>query len=342
MGRLVAVHLSLCALTVREGSRSALGAILPVGRSLGAVCVDLVSVAVCDRAAAVSPPPAGCHGAMGPGEVVWVRGTDDAGVGECAVDEVWRAERRGVESSGAREWLGVVCAVFVGLVLGVLWEKFWSGQVSVRIEVKCLRGGRPGAKRAGEPSSRGARGRRAVPASTQTPRDPRVTKKRSDGTDSTPRSSDSSEVDRRLLGFPYWHRRYCVDLEEFEEVRERAMLDEDAWVEHRMSVAACITDRSPWSRYRVANCPSIGVCPWGRIAMESRYNVYSRGVSGAPSEHEGVRYEWRNARRGEEAGWYPVDESSPRERVSERGLTAWEQDALESYDASCEQNCECD
>ena len=119
------------------------------------------------------------------------------------------------------------------------------------------------------------------------------------------------------------------------------MLDEDAWTEHRMSVAALITERSPWSRYRVSNCPSIGVCPWGRIAMENRENLRIT----AELWHEGRRAAQQQIDRSGQGAGRQSDAESPRRarllaehaRECPCGLTAWEHDAWESYDASCEQ-----
>ena len=107
------------------------------------------------------------------------------------------------------------------------------------------------------------RGPRRSDSGTQTPRDPRVTKKPRACVDPpygyessvTPRSSDESEVDRRQLGFPFWHRRSCVDRDEYEEVCERAVHEgAEAWHEHRFEVGGLATARAPWSRPRTREC----------------------------------------------------------------------------------------
>ena len=233
-------------------------------------------------------------------------------------------EDEGLTGEGVRmqwtQWMwAAVCAAFVvGFVVG---RKFQLPSL-VRVEVKFERRNSPARASGGSQRSRRARGQRLRSAATQTPRDPRITKKRSEGTDSTPQSSDSSEVERRLLGFPYWHRRDCVDLREYEQVRERARLDEDAWAEHRLSVGACITDRAPWSRYRVEHCPSIGVCPWARMASEGCRDRERREREQEEEERDFQRRA-RDLEREEH-------ERQEREREFERI-------ACETYDPSCEQ-----
>ena len=106
-------------------------------------------------------------------------------------------------------------------------------------------------------------------AETQTPRNPWITPKPrvykeppwEEGYTASvsSHSSDESEVDRRLLGFPFWHRRWCVDRGEYDELCARAEREgAEAWHEHRLEVGALDTHLAPWSRPCTMGGPLIG------------------------------------------------------------------------------------
>ena len=235
-------------MTVRAGSRVAIGAALPV-REVHGMCEAAFGSRACRQ---VAPPFA---------LLVRVRMADEGarfrggwrGVVECAALAVflgaWFGSRRGsslggsdAESEGA-VWAALSCgALLGGLFLGGF---ILRGELSLRIEVHW--------------------GGRQTTTSTQTPRDPRITKRGNRGdyeseSSSSPRSSDSSEVDRRLLGFPWWHRHVCVNRAEYERVRARAEVDgRGVWDVHRVEVGCLSTTRSPWSRRCVEHCETIEV-----------------------------------------------------------------------------------
>ena len=123
-------------------------------------------------------------------------------------------------------------------------------------------------------------------------------------------SSDESEIERRQLGFPYWHRRYCVSLDEYRAVQERAQFDSFAWEEFRLVVGAYSPHRSPWSRppldhlhrelpFDESEAKSllehVG-CPWGhrvrKLLTKSKAQIQER-FWGWPSRLATREREWR-------------------------------------------------
>ena len=155
---------------------------------------------------------------------------------------------------------GVVWATLSGLALlgGFFLGGFvLRGELSIRVEVHW--------------------GGRKTTSASQTPRDPRITKLPHRGASSegssSPHSSDPSEVDRRLLGFPWWHRHNCVDRDEYERVCAREEVDgPGVWDVHRVEVGCLSTHRSPWSRRPVEHCETIEryEAKWAMSQFESR------------------------------------------------------------------------